>query len=526
MSYPIPAIASLDARLARKQAHTPPRPIPLPQDLPRCPPDCLPVDVTTATSVIDRNFAAFDTAAGGDPAQADGRIDYGDLQAVANNAGGRFSCSEVAAAQLLLDSQAASSFLDVGAGIGWVDGIISREDVDGALGTIDGGGLDLALLDTAAGIGGRDGYISKADLDAVRGDPGIPPQLRTALQAVPGHLPPATQVAAVQSLIANTASPDSTEVLADLYRSDAFAGLSEAEQQKVIALFGGTSGVSAKAREDLISDVPLSGPSSDPGRQMNIDLKDPESLREYMQYFARPVDKWRDVQPTSGVPDDQRSAYTVSDPVDITHDFASATVANQTDSLPAMEYTVTINGREIKVIIPKDLDTEAHAYPTAEQIAKGLAAMPEASLEATSTVVVNPARPFENGAAMYANRDEQTFWINPGAANQPWSQRSLDYTFLHESAHLVEQPSAYSLLPWAPPGWNQAIESDGVFPTHYASANYIETDQNHHQPSLSPTEDFAEAYLIYHAVVGTPDEAQMRALMPERFKILDQMFGH
>ncbi len=36
-------------------------------------------------------------------------------------------------------------------------------------------------------------------------------------------------------------------------------------------------------------------------------------------------------------------------------------------------------------------------------------------------------------------------------------------------------------------------------------------------------DDFADTLLLYARVKGTPEEAKMRALFPERFKILDTM---
>ena len=36
-------------------------------------------------------------------------------------------------------------------------------------------------------------------------------------------------------------------------------------------------------------------------------------------------------------------------------------------------------------------------------------------------------------------------------------------------------------------------------------------------------DDFAETLLLYGRVMGTPEEAKMRALCPERFKVLDSM---
>jgi hypothetical protein len=36
-------------------------------------------------------------------------------------------------------------------------------------------------------------------------------------------------------------------------------------------------------------------------------------------------------------------------------------------------------------------------------------------------------------------------------------------------------------------------------------------------------DDFADTLLLYARVKGTPEEARMRALFPERFRILDTM---
>jgi hypothetical protein len=38
-------------------------------------------------------------------------------------------------------------------------------------------------------------------------------------------------------------------------------------------------------------------------------------------------------------------------------------------------------------------------------------------------------------------------------------------------------------------------------------------------------EDFAEAYKLYFQVRGTPAEAELRQIMPERFALLDGLYG-
>jgi hypothetical protein len=41
----------------------------------------------------------------------------------------------------------------------------------------------------------------------------------------------------------------------------------------------------------------------------------------------------------------------------------------------------------------------------------------------------------------------------------------------------------------------------------------------------SPGEDFGEALQLYQQVKGTPQEAEIRKLMPERFKIIEELLA-
>ena len=56
-----------------------------------------------------------------------------------------------------------------------------------------------------------------------------------------------------------------------------------------------------------------------------------------------------------------------------------------------------------------------------------------------------------------------------------------------------------------------AMASDGVHASQYAKNNH--------------DEDFGESLQLYEQVRGTPQEAEMRALMPERFKLIDGLLG-
>lgn len=474
------------------------------------------IDAARAIQIVRDNFADFDTAKPGWLPLPDGRVGLDDLRVVAANAEGKFSQDEAQAAQFLLDSKAARSLLDVGAGRGDVDGTISRDDAEGAWNSVQSGELDQRLLDTAAGLGGADGAVGREDIAAARQDIAIPQTLKDALGRLPDDLPAQTQVQAALAMHRNAGDAQALDQLGKLTDSPAFRGLNEDQQKQALALFGYDTAVSQAAR----------------GKLDGIDLGDSGALRKFLLTEARPTDLWRDAAPDSGVADSRRKPYEISGPDSVDYEFPSGTEPDKSVKEPALKYTVHVDGREIEVIVPAgDAREDGKSYPSVDQIAKGLAAQQSPSIAATDKVVVNPHTPKEtdehgnvvdSGADMYASGG--AFYVNPHGADSPRAQKDFDFTFMHETAHLVEQPSGPFGLPLE---WNLAVQKDQLFSTHYADDRYVPdggaaVDRD---LGIDPGEDFAEAYMTYHLVKGTPDEAQMRALMPERFAILDRMFG-
>ncbi|QWP78332.1 hypothetical protein J5226_08055 [Lysobacter sp. K5869] len=474
------------------------------------------IDAARAIQIVRDNFADFDTAKPNWLPLPDGKVSLDDLRVVAANAEGKFSPEEAQAAQFLVDSKAARSALDVGAGRGEVDGTISREDADGAWNSVQSGELDQRLLDTAAGLGGADGKFGAQDVAAARQDIAIAQTLKDALGKLPDDLPLQTQVQAALAMHRNADDEQALTQVGTLIDSPAFRGLNEDQQTQALALFGNNTAVSSAARQKL----------------EGLDLNDTASLRKFMLTEARPTDLWRDAAPDSGVADSRRKPYDISGPETTDYEFASGTEPNKNVKEPALKYTVHVDGREIDVIVPaSEARDDGKSYPTVDQIAKGLAAQPSPSLAATEKVVVNPYTPKEtdkngqvvdSGADMYATGG--SFYVNPHGVDRPRVQKDFDFTFMHETAHLVRQPSGPFGIPME---WNLAVQKDQLFSTHYADDRYVADGGSAIDKDLGidPGEDFAEAYMTYHLVKGTPDEAQMRALMPERFAILDRMFG-
>lgn len=211
------------------------------------------MDINSATRTIDRDFATFDTALQNDAGKADGKISQEDLKTVADNRDGRFSDEQQQTAKFLLDSKASNSFLDVGAQKGSVDGVISRSDINGALETLASGSYLDEMLDTAAGVGGRDGNVSNQDLTAALSDPGIPQEVKDAVNVL--LLAPEGSEGLHEVLKGVTA--DEVGSLSSLYQSPQFRDLSGSDKQLVgqaVRDSGGDQTVTSSVRMLVESD--------------------------------------------------------------------------------------------------------------------------------------------------------------------------------------------------------------------------------------------------------------------------------
>ncbi|MCB9650989.1 MAG: hypothetical protein H6730_31030 [Deltaproteobacteria bacterium] len=131
--------------------------------------------VAQATEALRTNF--------GDLPTEDGKISTDTLERLLADNDPSIPQDVRAAAAFLLSSPVSRNALDVGAGKGKVDGIISLEDLEGMDEALAGGGNLYDLLgDTAAGRGGRDDHVSEDDLRALLEDPGVPPEVRLQAQ--------------------------------------------------------------------------------------------------------------------------------------------------------------------------------------------------------------------------------------------------------------------------------------------------------------------------------------------------------
>ena len=75
----------------------------------------------------------------------------------------------------------------------------------------------------------------------------------------------------------------------------------------------------------------------------------------------------------------------------------------------------------------------------------------------------------------------------------------------HEFAHLVDDRFGIS----ASQEWSDAMKNDPIPASAYAAVH--------------TREDFAEAYALYHQVKETPWFAAIKAIYPNRFKIIERL---
>lgn len=230
--------------------------------------------------------------------------------------------------------------------------------------------------------------------------------------------------------------------------------------------------------------------------------------------FAKPDDTVPDVvSPEKGAFDGKRVAYMVGKPTEV-KDYAF-----KSGMADALKYDVEVGGKMISVYLPKSPDGKAGHIHAIEEVAKGLAALPETSRKLVTGVQVNPgpnpkdpewAKEYSRpGFRSYMTAGEKGV-INIYPSKRNVSQDYLDGTMVHETGH------TWAAQNWGNhkkdarwKDWKDAMTKDVNVASKYARS--------------SPSEDFGETLQLYHQVKGTPKEVDFRKKMPERFKIIDDI---
>jgi hypothetical protein len=243
-----------------------------------------------------------------------------------------------------------------------------------------------------------------------------------------------------------------------------------------------------------------------------VDLTKVESLRKFFKAQAGALD----VVPTPpGSLSSKRDTYTVGTATDVArYRFRSRRVDAKKSDVSVGSASPIV----VPVYRPKTPDAAAGDIPTVDAVAKGLAALPKSSLKLVKRVDIEPAQNPDDAhwARVYRRPGFRSYMTagKDGVVNiyptlTPMSQDYLEGTMVHETGHTLsgQKWGEESSRKWKP--WKDAMKSDVVVPSKYAKS--------------SPGEDFAETLVVYFQTKGTPQEQEIRILMPARIKIIEDL---
>lgn len=293
----------------------------------------------------------------------------------------------------------------------------------------------------------------------------------------------------------NAADPAARTTLVNLADTKGLGKMADEDKLALIKVAGGSSaaysGAARKELDALMSKPEFKNGSEDDQARM---LKDVLKNQDFLPGATTAPD---------GAFDGKRASYTVSAPT----------------ALPNgdQRYDVSIEGKTIPVTLhPTQAGLTSYS---ADEVAKALAAVPKSQRDQITEVSLEPKQD-PQGAYMRSNSTGKV-WVYPGTpplANDTFMASAM----IHETGHIVSGKKWGDDTGdprWS--AWKDAMKQDQISPSKYG----------HTTPGQASTkgggsayaDDFAETALLYARVKGTPEEAEMRRLMPERFRILDGM---
>jgi hypothetical protein len=315
-------------------------------------------------------------------------------------------------------------------------------------------------------------------------------------------LAPSTQAIAVEQLGKHPRDTAATNTIYRLLNTRGFEQLNTDEKNRLLHLVGGNNNfISVPERQALATLT-----SSAAYTTADVTRKG-QMLRDFLEKQA--ATPYLAAQNAGALP---RAPYTVSEGKD------TGEYGFRSGKAEGVTYDVKIGDQTIKVTLPKNPPAGSN-LPSIDEIAKSLAALPPGSRAVVKEVVVNPGQNPDDaywekvygtpGFRSYMTAGKEGV-VNIYPTSSAQSQTVLENSMVHETGHALSKLKWGDDLNdprWQP--WKDAVAKDGIVPSRYGKN--------------SLNEDFAETLVIYMNVKGTPAEAEMRALMPERFKLIDEL---
>lgn len=199
-----------------------------------------------------------------------------------------------------------------------------------------------------------------------------------------------------------------------------------------------------------------------------------------------------------------------------------ANFAFRTKVADADKFALTLDGKLLPIYQPQDQVYSNDHQHTVTEVAAALASMPAQSRELLSEVRLSPDENRDNDSwakefhlpvfSAYMSIDSEAGALDIYPTKNASPVKLLRDNLGHEAGH-VWSIRAWGrddkAAAWEP--WRKAIEADGLPVSGYGKS--------------SPSEDVAEATVLFLMTRGTPRFADFKALYPNRFAILAKQFG-
>lgn len=300
--------------------------------------------------------------------------------------------------------------------------------------------------------------------------------------------------------------------VAAVLESEGFGALTASEQQRLRALISGANAfISAPARKALdalvrqADFVTVSAPTQ--AEALRKVLRDEAYLAGTVGYF------WRGA-PVGTAPELQA-------PVEVPgHLFIAKSATVEAVTLPAKRHGLSLDGRTVPIFVAQQALAAGEVQRTPEAVGRALAALPRASRDLVKAVNLHAGQNphdvhWEKTFATPGFRSVMTASAEGIIDLYPMpppgeDEAQLVAGLVHETGHVLSRGTwgaSQNDPRWFP--WKAAAASDGISPSGYGRENWLE--------------DFSEAFLLRELVRGAPEEPEVRAMMPARQALIEQL---
>ncbi|MBL8954784.1 MAG: peptidoglycan-binding protein [Myxococcaceae bacterium] len=170
---------------------------------------------------------------------------------------------------------------------------------------------------------------------------------------------------------------------------------------------------------------------------------------------------------------------------------------------PADLYKVQCGSKTVDVFVPPGT-----SKADVDKLVETMGALPQPNREVIDRIVLEPNdRILDSGGKAGFDALKGTVRAYPeGMAYEPKDKRMS--AMVHESAHLIDEKMGEVDPKWNE-NWRKAVADDIAKPSQYGKT--------------SMAEDFAEAYLTYKLFKGTAEGDEMKAMFPERWRLIEDV---